>query len=127
LAVPALFGVLQRPSRASGPSGGGFNRELLLQMQPESSSNRAGCLVICHVVSDLWRNLALAFSPCQAQNCAYATEEQMTETEKDAARWRYISTRMTYENCGPNYGWTLSELLEGPDSAVDAAMRKEGK
>ena len=46
---------------------------------------------------------------------------------KDVARWNFVSNLMEHQSAGPHVGWTLDALLPGddPDSAVDAAIRKE--
>ena len=50
-----------------------------------------------------------------------------SDWHKDALRYRALREKLVYQKSGPNYGWTMDELLPGDDrdAAVDALVRQQ--
>lgn len=44
--------------------------------------------------------------------------------QRDSMRYCWLLSQMSYQQCGPNVGWTLDRLMPGddPEAAIDAAM-----
>ena len=70
------------------------------------------------------REVANAELIVAAVNALPALIARLRAAEADAERYRWLRGKMTHESCGPNVGWTISELIPGddPDAAIDAAL-----
>ena len=51
-------------------------------------------------------------------------ERERDALAKDAERYRWLREKLVYQKSGPNYGWTLDELIPGDerDAAINAAI-----
>ena len=83
----------------------------------------------------LIRNARLVYAVTESDDSIAMAREDYREMadalealRDDAARYRCLREKLVYQKSGPNYGWTLDELIPGDerDAAIDAA-REKGK